>query len=295
MTLFLQQVINGLGVGSTYAIFAMGYALVYATLGVLNLAHGTYATWAALVAYWAVILLDLPIYISIILGVFAGGLVAIIVDYVGFRPFRKPGASQLGPVITSIAFMIILDNLALIATGARWKSFPIGTFPHEVFKIGNVVIPLIFIVNISVSLITGLFLYILVQKSRVGAAMRAVGWQPSLAAIGGVNPQLVILITSFLGGAIAGLAGVLNGLSTNNISFHLGEGLFFKGFAAVVLGGFGDYRGAAIAGLFIGVIEVLSAQYLSNSFRDAITFGLVLIFLLFLPTGFLGKKMKRSM
>lgn len=295
MTQLLQQILNGLGVGSTYAVFAMGFSLVYATLDVLNLAHGTYATWGALSAYWAVVLLGLPLFLAAPIGIIVGGLIAVLVDYIGFRPFRKVGSSKLGPVITSIAFMIILDNLALIATEARWRSFPAGTFPHQVFRLGGVVVPLIFVVNISIAVIIGLLLFLLIQKSKVGASMRAVGWNPALTAIGGINPHSVIVLTSFLGGSVAALAGILNGLSTNNISFHLGEGLFFKGFAAVVLGGFGDYRGSAIAGLFIGVLEVLAAQYISNSFRDAISFGLVLLILLFMPTGFLGKMMKRSM
>jgi branched-chain amino acid transport system permease protein len=294
MTQFLQQIVNGLGIGATYAIFAMGFSLVFATLNVLNLAHGTYATWGALFAYWIVEDFNLPIYLAIPIAIVGGGIIAVIVDRVGFAPFRKPGASNYGPVITSIAFMIILNNLALIATGARWRSFPAGTFPNQNVNIGGIVIPLIILMNFIIAIFIGIVLFFIVQKSRIGATMRAVGWNPSLTAISGVNPQLIIIFTSFLGGAVAALAGILHGISTNNISFTLGDGLFFKGFAAVVLGGFGDYRGAAIAGLFIGVLEVLSAQYISNSFKDAITFGLVLIILLLLPKGILGKMTRRT-
>ena len=290
MTLFLQQTINGLSVGSTYAMFAMGFALVFATLDILNVAHGTYATWGALGAFWGVKYLSLPFPLALTIGLVGGGLVGVMVDQLAFEPLRRRKAGNLGPVITSIAFWIILDDVALMATGAKWNSFPAGTFPHKIFRVGGLFIPLVSIMNILVAILVGIALYAFVQRSRLGAAMRAVGWSARSAAISGVNPRLVIVFTAFLGGAVAGLAGVLHGLSTNNVSFTLGEGLFLKGFAAVVLGGFGDFRGAAIAGLLIGVLEVLAAQYVSNSFRDAISFGLVFAFLLLRPTGMFGKK-----
>jgi branched-chain amino acid transport system permease protein len=289
VTLLLQQTLNGLGIGASYAIFAMGFTLVFATLDILNVAHGTYATWGALISFWIVKNLELSFPIALIGGVIGGGLIGILVDQVGFEPLRRRGGGRLGPVITSIAFWIILDDIALIATDARWRSFPAGTFPRHVLRFKGLFLPTTYLMNIITAIIVGVVLYAFVQRSRIGASMRAVGWSASKASISGVNPRLVIIFTSFLGGAVAGLAGVLHGLSTNNVSFALGEGLFLKGFVAVVLGGFGDFRGAVIAGLFIGVLEVLSAQYISNSFRDAISFGLVFAFLLFRPTGLFGK------
>ena len=123
------------------------------------------------------------------------------------------------------------------------------------------------------------------ERSRFGSSIRAVGFDADSAAISGVNPRVVIYVTAFLASAVAAIAGILSGLATNNVSFTLGEGLLLKGFAAVVVGGFGDVRGAMVGGLIIGVSEVLGAQYISNSFRDAITFGLLLLFLVLRPRG----------
>jgi branched-chain amino acid transport system permease protein len=131
-------------------------------------------------------------------------------------------------------------------------------------------------------------LHLLIRRSRFGAAMRAVGWNQTAASLGGVNPRYVVIITAFIAGATSGLAGVLGGITTHNVSFLLGEGLLLKGFAAVVVGGYDDVRGTAIAGVGLGVLEVLTAQYLSSGLRDGITYALLLSFLLLRPRGLFG-------
>ena len=290
MTLFLQQVINGLAVGASYAMFAMGFGLVFATMGILNVAHGAYATWGAIIALFAFTSLSLPMPAAIAVGVAGGGLIGIAVDQIAFEPLRRRGGGLLGPIITSIGFWIILGQLALIATDARIKTFPRDALPRGFVRTGGLVIPYHQIITFVASIILLVGVYLFVNRTRAGAEMRAVGWDPDSSALSGVNPRRVVIVTSFLAAGMAAVAGILSSISTNNVSFTLGEGLLLKGFAAVIVGGFGDLRGAYLGGIIIGLTEVLGAQYVSNSFRDFITFGLLILILVVRPQGLLGNR-----
>ena len=289
MELFLEQLLNGCALGSLYALFGVGFGLVFATLGILNAAHGTYASWAAIAALNAVVFLGLPFPLALLVGVIACGVLALIVDQIAFQPLRAGGGGMLGALITSIAFWIILDSLAGFATGQQSLSFPAGSFPAAMLHLGPILLPAMQLITIAAMLIVTALMHLLVRRSRFGAAMRAVGWNQAAASLGGVNPRRVIIATAFLAGATSGLAGVLGGITTQNVSFTLGEGLLLKGFAAVVVGGYDDVRGAAVAGVALGVLEVMTAQYLSTSLRDGITYGLLLAFLLLRPRGLFGR------
>jgi len=288
MELFIEQLINGVALGSLYALFGLGFGIVFSTLGILNAAQGTYASWGAIVALNAADQWKLPFAASLLTGVVAAGLIALIVDQVAFQPLRKRGTSMLGALITSIACWIILDSLAGTATGHNSLSFPRGTYPSTMFHLGTIPLPAMQLITIAALLVVTLGLQLLTRHSRLGSAMRAVGWDQTAASIGGVNPRYVVVITAFLAGATSGFAGVLGGITTQNVSFMLGEGLMLKGFAAVVVGGYDDVRGTALAGVALGVLEVLTSQYLSSGLRDGITYSLLLIFLLVRPRGLFG-------
>jgi len=288
MELFLEQLINGCAIGSLYAMFGLGFGIVFATLGILNAAHGSYASWAAIAALAAVEQLKLPFIVALPIGVVAGGMLAVLVDQIAFQPLRRRGSEMLGALITSIAFWIILDNLAGTATGQQSLSFPRGSYPGTMFRLGDIPLPAMQIITIAAMLIVTVSLHLLIRHSRFGAAMRAVGWNQTAASLGGVNPRHVVIITAFIAGATSGLAGVLGGITTQNVSFLLGEGLLLKGFAAVVVGGYDDVRGTAIAGVGLGILEVMTSQYLSSGLRDGITYALLLGFLLLRPRGLFG-------
>lgn len=288
MHLFLEQFVNGWALGSLYALFGIGFGLVFSTLGILNAAHGTYASWAAIVGYYAVVWLNVPFPVAIAVGVLAGGVLAIVVDQIGFQPLRAKKAGLLGALITSIAFWIILDSLAGFATQQQSLAFPASTYPNRMVAVGPVMVPQMQIITILALIICAVGIYLLIQKTRIGAAMRAVGWNEVAAGLGGVNARIVILLTAFLAGATSGLAGVLGGIATSNVSFTLGEGLLLKGFAAVVVGGFDDVRGTAIAGICLGIIEVFVGQYVSTAMRDGVTYALLLLFLILRPRGLFG-------
>ncbi|CAN5771947.1 branched-chain amino acid ABC transporter permease [soil metagenome] len=288
MQLFIEQLINGCALGALYALFGLGFGIVFSTLGILNAAHGSYASWAAIAALAAVEQLKMPFLPALVIGVVGGGLLAVIVDQIAFQPLRKRGSGMLGALITSIAFWIILDNLAGTATGQQSLSFPRGSYPGTMFRIGDIPIPAMQLITVAVMLVVTFGLHMLIRRSRFGAAMRAVGWNQTAASLGGVNPRYVVIVTAFIAGATSGLAGVLGGITTHNVSFLLGEGLLLKGFAAVVVGGYDDVRGTAVAGVGLGVLEVMSAQYLSSGLRDGITYALLLTFLLVRPRGLFG-------
>lgn len=288
MQLFLEQLVNGWALGSLYALFGIGFGLVFSTLGILNAAHGTYASWAAILGYYAVERFGLPFPAAIAVGVLGGGFLAVLVDQIGFQPLRAKKAGMLGALITSIAFWIILDSVAGFATQQQSLAFPASSYPNQMVPIGSIMVPQMQIITILSLLVCTVGIYVLIQKTRIGAAMRAVGWNEVAAGLGGVDARMVILLTAFLAGATSGLAGVLGGISTANVSFTLGEGLMLKGFAAVVVGGFDDVRGTAIAGICLGIIEVFVAQYISTALRDGVTYSLLLVFLIARPRGLFG-------
>jgi branched-chain amino acid transport system permease protein len=288
MELFFEQLVNGCAIGSLYALFGLGFGIVFATLGILNAAHGTYASWAAIAALAAVEQFKLPFVLALVVGIAAGGLIALVVDQIAFQPLRRRGAGMLGALITSIAFWIILDSLAGTATGHQSLSFPRGSYPGTMFHLGAIPLPAMQLVTIGAMLAVTLGLHLLIRRTRFGAAMRAVGWNQTAAALGGVNPRYVVVVTAFIAGATSGFAGVLGGITTQNVSFTLGEGLLLKGFAAVVVGGYDDVRGTAVAGVALGVLEVMTSQYLSSGLREGITYALLLGFLLLRPRGLFG-------
>lgn len=295
MTLFVQQLLNGMALGATYAMFAFGFGLVFATLGILNVAHGMFAAWGALVALWMVDSFGWPFLPGLVVGVLAAGLIGVAVDRLAFQPLRKRETGLLGTIITSIGVAIVLGTLVDQFTDYRSRRFPVGTFSEELVHIGPYSLQFIQVVNIVVVFVLAAGLHYLMRHTQLGAGIRAVGWNPRAATISGVNAGRIILFTAFLAAALAGLAGILAGAQTSNISRAMGDGLLFKGFAAVVVGGFGDVRGTLAGGLLIGVAEVLGAQYISSSFREAITFGLLLLVLLVRPRGLFSElELKRA-
>jgi len=290
MDLFFSQLLNGCSLGALYALFGIGFGLVFATMGILNAAQGCYASWGAIVALYAAEELHLPFPLTVLAGIAGGAAIAIVVDQLGFQPLRNRGVGMLGALITSIAFWIIFDSLAGFATGQQSLSFPFGTFPAGMFTAGEVLLPIMQLLTIGGLIVVTVGMHGLSAHTRFGAAMRAVGWDPVAAALGGVNSHYVVIVTAGLSGAISGLAGVLGGITTSNVSFMLGQGLMLKGFAAVVVGGYTDVRGTAIAGLALGILEVFCGQYISTSLRDGFTYALLLAFLLLRPQGLFGAK-----
>lgn len=290
MGLLAQQLFNGIAVGSVYALFAIGFALILARMGILNVAHGTFATWGALASFWLVVQGGMNFWIAAVLGVALAGLLGVMSELFAFGPLRKRNAGTFAPIIASIGIWIVLLNVAEGFIGPTTRSFPIDTVPSTPLRIGGIVMLPAHILSIVALICVVTAIHLLLTRSRFGAAVRAVSVDSRSAAIVGVNPRRTLLVVAFLAAGIAGLAGLLAAFSDNNVSFGLGEALLLKGFAAVVVGGYGDIRGAAAVGVAIGVLEVLSSQYISSDFRDAITFGILLLVLVTRPQGLFSER-----
>lgn len=290
MTLFFQQLFNGLALGSSYAMFALGFGIVFSTLGVLNVAQGCLATWGAIVALFFVQHGNLNFVLAVVLGTLAAGALAVIIDQVAFQPLRKRReVGLLGTIITSIGAWIALDALSDQVTDHTSQAFPFNAFSERALSIGPIKLQLLQMVNMGTLVVVSVALYLFFRHTQIGTAVRAVGYDSRSAQIVGVNARQIIIVTAFVAGAVTGIAGVLAGGLTSNVGTSLGDGLLFKGFAAVVVGGVGNVRGAVAGGLLIGITEIMSAQYISTSFADAITFAVLLFVLIVRPRGLFGE------
>jgi branched-chain amino acid transport system permease protein len=285
--LFVEQIINGICVGSVYALFAVGFGIVFSTMQILNLAQGVYATYGAMITYFALTKVNLPFWLACVVGVLASSLVALFVDQLAFEPLRRRGVQLLGAVIASIGMWIGLREIMSIATHDTPVGFPPNKSPRGLIQLGSISILETQLIALVCSVVVIAGVYILLHRTNVGSAIRAVGYDKRSAQIVGISPRKMIVGAAMLSGAVTGLSGILlaNGQSFGS---GLGDALLLQGFAAVVIGGFGDVRGSALGGIAIGVVQTMSAAYISTTFQDAITFGLVLVVLLWRPTGLFG-------
>jgi branched-chain amino acid transport system permease protein len=286
--LFIQQVLNGLAVGSAYGMFAMSFGLIFATMGILNVAHGTIATFGAIAALTVVENWGFSFFPALVVAILVGAALGILTDRLAFQPLRAK-ANTLGYLITSIGVWIVL-----IALGETALDHQIKTFPPDLLSWPRLVTTNVFLAPGQIWLmiigpISVIALYLVLTRTPIGTMIRAVGYSDVWARISGVSSTVVILSTVAISAGLAGIVGYLSSIAFDNVSVPLGEGLLLKGFAAVVVGGFGDVRGAFLGGIIIGVTEVLGAQYVSGDFRDVITFGLLILFLLFRPEGIFGE------
>ncbi|MGX6447736.1 branched-chain amino acid ABC transporter permease [Patulibacter sp. S7RM1-6] len=285
--MFAQQVVNGLALGSVYALFAVGFGIVFSTMKILNLAQGVYATWGAIAAWWAAGTVGLPFWLAAVVGVIAGALVAVAVDQIAFQPLRDRGAQLLGTIITSIALWIALRELASMATDAAPLGFPPDAVPTWTVDVLGLRLLAMQVIDVVLMVVVTGAIFAFLHRTRIGTAVRAVGYDPDAAAIGGVDPRTATLIGAALAGGATALSGVLLA-GSQSFDFALGDGLLLSGFAAVVIGGVGDVRSSAAGGLLVGLVEVLSGQYISSTLQQAIVFGLLLLFLVTRPRGLFG-------
>jgi len=288
VNLFIQQVLNGLAVGSAYGMFAMSFGLIFATMGILNVAHGTIATFGAIAALFVVENMGFGFFPAMVVAIIVAVLIGLATDRLAFQPLRAK-ANTLGYLITSIGVWIVLLSLGETALDHQIKTFPpdLLSWPRLVTSSVYLAPGQIWLMVLGPLSLVGL--YLVLSKTSIGIRIRAVGYSEVWSRISGVSSTVVILSTVAISAGLAGLVGYLSSIAFDNVSTSLGEGLLLKGFAAVVVGGFGDVRGAFLGGIIIGVTEVLGAQYISGDFRDVITFGLLILFLIFRPEGIFGE------
>lgn len=304
MDIFLQQLINGLVLGSIYALVALGYTMVYGILELINFAHGEITMIGAMVSLAVINLLigsslDLPgvmiVFMGVVTAIPACMALGFVIERVAYRPLRH--APRLAPLITAIGVSIVLQNVAMLIWGRQYISFPPIIPIHRYEILGATISNLqIFIFIFSALLMAGLI--ILVHKTRLGRAMRATAQSPQAASLMGVNVNNIIAVTFILGSALAAIAGVMVGAYYGLAHYYMGFLLGLKAFCAAVLGGIGNIAGAMLGGLLLGVIESLGAGYigdltggfLGSHYQDVFAFVVLILVLVFRPSGLLGER-----
>ncbi len=291
MNLFIQQLINGLSVGSIYALIALGYTLVYGIIKLINFAHGDIMMMGAYFAFVAVTALGMPFLAALIFSMILAAILGVLIERIAYKPLRN--APRISALITAIGVSLFLQNLALVIFGASPKVMPavIEKKPIDIFGIQVSSVTLITLV-LAVICMIGLDYF--VKNTKAGKAMRAVSQDQEAAVIMGVNVNRTISITFAIGSALGALGGVLFSVAYTQIFPTLGAMPGLKAFIAAVLGGIGIIPGAMLGGFMIGMIETLSKAYISSQWTDAIVFGILIVVLLVKPTGILGKNEKEK-
>src|SRR5215471_8014770 len=297
MTTFLQQLVNGLSLGSIYALIALGYTMVYGVLRLINFAHGDVYMVGAYVGYYLSRRLrgDEPSMISALIVMLASmlacALLGILIERLAYRPVRRE--SRLTLLITAIGVSLLIENGAQLIFGPDPKFFP-SLAPRADFVLEGVRVTSEQITVIAVSFLLMILLRFFILKTRTGKAMRAVSFSLDASRLMGISTDKIIAITFALGSGLAAAAGVLIGMQIPKIDPLMGIVYGLKAFVAAVLGGIGNIPGAVLGGLLIGVSEVMVVGYLSSTYRDAIGFGILILVLLLRPQGILGRVQKEK-
>ncbi len=295
---FFQQLTNGLAVGGIYALIALGYTMVYGVLKLINFAHGDLFTYGAYLGLTLLTSLALTDRLGFALGVLVlvlvlmvMGLVAVlgaILERTAYRPLRE--SPRLSAVVSALGASIFLQNALMLLYGARFQVYPDNILPTATLNVFGLYLPLMRVLIVLASVLMMAALYLFIQKTRIGAAIRAAAIDQGAARLMGIDVNRVILLVFLLGPALGGAAGLMVGLYYGQINFTMGWVYGMKAFTAAILGGIGNIPGAMVGGLLLGVIEALGAAYISIAWKDAIAFLVLILILIVRPTGLLGER-----
>ena len=302
MDVLLQQIINGLVLGSVYALVALGYTMVYGIINLINFAHGEVLMVGALTSWTVIQLLaesGLPGWLKLLISLIAAVVVCAALNFgiekVAYRPLRN--APRLAPLITAMGMSLLLQTLAMIIWKPNYKPYPI-LLPSEPFVIGGAVINTTQILILVATAVTLIGLMWLVNRTKLGRAMRATAENPRVAALMGVKPDMVISATFIIGAALAALAGVMYAANYGSVQHTMGFLPGLKAFTAAVFGGIGNLAGAVVGGVLLGLIEALGAGYigpltggvLGSHYQDIFAFIVLILVLTVRPQGLLGER-----
>jgi branched-chain amino acid transport system permease protein len=301
MEQFFQQFTNGLAVGSIYALIALGYTMVYGVLKLINFAHGDLFTIGAYLGLTLLTSLGIMGHLGPLPGVFllalmVMGLVALIgalLDRVAYRPLRE--SPRLSAVVSALGASIFFQNAVRLVYGAQYQVFPQNILPRTALNLFGFYIPIIRILILLASVVMMLALYLFIQKTKMGTAIRAAAIDQGAARLMGIDVNRVILVVFLIGPAMGGVAGLMVGLHYGQVNFTMGWVYGLKAFTAAILGGIGNIPGAMVGGIILGVVEALAAGYLSTAWKDAIAFAVLILILIFRPTGLLGERVAEKL
>ncbi len=287
MDTIIQQVINGLSLGSVYALIAVGYSLVYSILLFSNFAHGGFLVIGGYACYYALKAMGTNIWVAAVLSLLAGGVSAILTERLAYKPIRERTNVTLYLLIASMGMSIVIENLFVVTVGGRFRALPpvIPTDPVSLFGLATTsAFDLLSLVT-SVVCLVGLQLFLV--KTKWGLAIRAASYNLRTAGLMGVNVNLLISIVFFVAGLLAAVGGIF--LSVRYTLYPQLGMITIKAFVAAVIGGLGSLPGAVVGSIILGLAEMLTAGFISSQFRDLVVFAMLIITLLVRPTGFFGK------
>lgn len=287
--MFLQQVVNGFTLGSTYAVIALGYTLIFGVLNIVNMAHGEIFMIGAFVGLMLVTKFNVGVFGALAGAMVAGAALGYLLERIALRPLRRKAVSHMAPLISTIGVSIFLESLALKIFGPQAQAFP-AVYSGQLFSVGPMKISFIQIIILGVSVGLMLALRFWLAKTKLGKSIRATAENIETAGILGVDTSKVIVMTVMLASGLGAVAGVLVGLAFNAVEPTMGISMGFKGLAVLILGGLGNITGAMVGGFILGLAEVFSVAYGASSYREAVAFGLIMILLFLRPQGLFGSK-----
>lgn len=290
MSEFLQQIINGLSLGSIYALIALGYTMVYGIIQLINFAHGDIYMVGAFTGYFA-ILSGLPFPFALLLAMVCPAILGMLIERAAYKPLRY--SPRITALITAIGISLFLENFGILVLSPDPRPFPqVFTNPPLQFGRVSISIPQVLTFGVALALMVALTLFI--RYTKTGKAMRALAQDLEAAQLMGINVNRIISVTFMIGSALAGAAGVMVGILIPRIEPLMGIMPGLKAFVAAVVGGIGIIPGAMLGGVLMGLVETLTTGFISSTWRDAIAFGLLIVILLFKPSGILGKNVREK-
>nr|WP_236671854.1 branched-chain amino acid ABC transporter permease [Enterococcus sp. BWB1-3] len=289
--MLIQQLINGLFLGSIYALLALGYTMVYGIIKLINFAHGEVYMLGAFMGYFFINSFNLGFFPALILSMICAAVIGVIIEFLAYRPLRK--STRIAALITAIGVSFLLQNVMIQMVKSDPRAFP-QAIKLETYKIGFIEVSNIQLIILFTSLFLMILLQVIVKKSKMGKAMRAVSVDSDAAQLMGINVNRTISFTFALGSALAAAAGMLIGLYYNSIDPMMGVVPGLKSFVAAVVGGIGIIPGAAIGGFVIGLLETAAVAFGFSDYKDAVVYALLIVILLIRPAGILGKNIKEK-
>lgn len=287
----LQQLVNGLILGSVYALLALGYTMVYGIIKLINFAHGDIYMMGAFIGYYLINTYHMNFFVALVLTMVITAFLGVVIEFLAYRPLRN--STRIAALITAIGVSFFLEYIMVYFVGADKRAFP-QAIETVKYNLGSISITNVQLIILCVSIVLMVALQFIVKQTKMGKAMRAVSVDSDAAQLMGINVNHTISFTFALGSALAGAAGVLIGLYYNSIDPLMGMTPGIKAFIAAVLGGIGIIPGAALGGVLIGLLETFSISVGWSSFRDAVVYAVLIIILLIRPAGILGKNVKEK-
>jgi branched-chain amino acid transport system permease protein len=290
MALLLQQLVNGITMGGTYALVALGFTLIFGVLDIIQMAHGEIFSIGALMAYVVIGIWHGGFWSGLLVAMAAAAAMGYVVELVALRPLRARGADYLAPLISTIGLSIIIQEVL----GKLFGAEPLAVrtdLAQTQLQLGPVKVAGVQVLVLVISLALMGLMQVLLRYTRLGRAMRAVAENPRTAALLGVNVGAVIVLTMMLASSLGGAAGVLVGVTFQNVNAAMGLSYSLKGLAVIVLGGLGHFTGAVVGGLALGVVEALTVAYGGSGWRDAVAFGFLFLVLVLRPNGLFGRQL----